>query len=250
MVEQIRNPVSVAQYQTCVYCRKRMAVMCELPDAYIYECPDCGPDSSTLVFKTELLSTFESEPQYNKEKEKQLISSNDESGIYGEREKIGELLSKYASIFTSRNNLTIYKYFLTQGATFSSEIIDQCNMTESSTHRALKYLTKHNLIQPIVPIKRGKGSGAGPATTVYQIREATGKEIREATNRVMRYQSKYYGFVEQVYQLTLPEVKNQEIQYRKIVNIARKNGSYGYHYTDIANEIARKLQYDGVKIWR
>jgi predicted transcriptional regulator len=231
----------------CHICGKPMLVLDKQADMVIYECLECGPESDTLVYQHEILSTVDSKPQYNKEKDNEILLSNDESIKKSSRCVEREILSKLDSILTSKSTVQAYKHFLDVGCSFANELIDKCNIAEPTAHRAIKKLQKHNLIQPISPVKTRR---KGPCPIIYQVRDASKQEIDKALNRVMRYQVKYYGFIEQVYQLTLSQVVDQEIQYRKIIQVAKQHGCYGYHFVDVADEVARKLAYDGCKVWR
>jgi DNA-binding MarR family transcriptional regulator len=213
----------------------------------VIECSGYGSISDAAMYQWEILSTKDSKSQYNKDKEKKILLSNDESIKKNGRDVEREILSKLDRILTSKSTIQAYKHFLDVGCSFANELIDKCNIAEPTAHRAIKKLQKHNLIQPISPVKTRR---RGPCPIIYQVRDASKQEIDKALNRVMRYQVKYYGFIEQVYQLTLSQVVDQEIQYRKIIQVAKQHGCYGYHFLDIADEIARKLAYDGYKVWR
>ncbi len=193
----------------------------------------------------QILPTNGSNPQYNKDKENIIILSNDGSIPKIARSVKREILSSFASILTSANTVKAYLHFLEYGCSFANEL-ERIGLSESSSHRAIKRLQKNNLIQAVTKAKLRKKSGPHPV--IYRIEDCTDKEIQDALNRVMRYQSKYYGYVDEVYQQTLHAVVDEEIQYRKIMQIARRCGSYGYHFVDIADEIARKLNFEGVRV--
>ena len=123
-------------------------------------------------------------------------------------------------------------------------------MSVASAHRSINNLVDCGLILPINKIKASRK--LGPKATLYGVESATEKEIQQALSRYLKSNTKYYSHVERLYQRTLYEIKDEEIQFSKIFNVIKNNGgSFGYHISDIAEEIAYRLHNEHkIKVWR
>ena len=175
-----------------------------------------------------------------------------ESIIKKRRELEREYLDRFELILFRKNDVAVYKVFLEYGASFSREIKKICKLPENSTHKAIGNLIDAGLIDPLHKIKQAKK--IGPKATLYAHLDVTDEEIQQAESRYMKSHVKHYRSVEQLYQRTLYEVKDEEIQYSKIFNIVRSNNRSRTSYfpiQSITDEIAYRLHHERkVKVWR
>lgn len=206
---------------------------------------------SRPVAQTEFLYKKEKNPYDDNDRNNRLLLLKDTNILKKTRLDQLEFLSFFENILTSKAKVNVYSYFLEHGATTVRELGKNNKGRGSQTYfyKIINSLMDADLVKPYHKIKSGQTSGGKPAT-VYGLVDASPEEVRDATSRYMRSMSHIYVFVDQLYQRTLYEVKNEEIQYRKIVEICRHNVSRGFHFIDVADEITYRLNSEGVKVWR
>lgn len=192
------------------------------------------------------LSTYESKPQYNNIKENYLLLSYDESKQKTMRLDELDLLSKYERIITSRICLSIYRYLLGVGCASGPEIMDQLRISEASTYRGLSRLKKYRFVKNVYTLRRKGVNGKRPL--IYGVEDYTKDELDNAITRCMKQTTPIYDYVDTLVQQTLHDVKDEEIQYSKIIYIARAYGNKGFHYMDLAEEMAKVLHFKGIKV--
>ena len=203
-----------------------------------------------LPKNSQLFSSDENKSVYNIIKEDQILLLNENNYSFLPREVEKKILSRFENILASKNDRDAYKIFLEYGASFSKEIKSRCQMSTPSAHRSINNLVEYGLIEALHKIKQSRK--LGPRATLYAVYNVTDKEIELTVSRYMRSNTKYYANIEKLYQRTLYEIQDESIQYSKILNIIRANGgSFGYHFTDIADEIGKRLQTErGIKVWK
>lgn len=197
--------------------------------------------------KPELLTKKGTNPQYNKHIENRLLLLKGTNNPKKNRQELAEFLTFYGNILTSKARINVYLHFLKHGAATVREISKENRSSHTHYHRIIRDLADAGLIVPFSKIKSGQTMGGSPPT-VWGLPEATPEDVREANSRYMRSISRIYVFVDQLYQRTLYEVKDEEIQYRKIVNICQVNGNRGFHFLDVAEEIAYRMRKQGITI--
>ncbi len=199
---------------------------------------------------TKLLSPNENNPQYNKEKENQLLSSYYENNQEVSRLREVELLSRFEKIAgTQKNIFKVLQYVYENGCTFGKDLEKGLNLNLGTAHRIIDKLTEAGFIEPLtktfIPAKHGK------KTTIYGLINVTQKEIQRAISRDLKYSSKSLKYVDIIYQRTLPDIERDGIQMHKIMKLAKRYGNNnGFHYTDLARFVANKHQMAGVKVWQ
>ncbi len=199
----------------------------------------------------ELVATDATNPIDNIEAEKQLLSSYDETNQKKGRLYEIQLLASYETIAGhQKNTFRVLRYFYEKGCSFGKDIEHSLGINDATAFRIIEKLASAGFIEPLTKM-RGIPRRAGKKTTLYGVPDVTREEVDGAIAQSMRYSSKSYAFVEQLYQRTLPEIERESIQYLKIVSIAkRQGGSAGYHFMDIATQVARMHASKGIKVWR
>ena len=195
----------------------------------------------------QLLSANESNPQYNNKTDFKLLLLNDNINLKKNSALILGILTKYESILGSAATRKAFMFFLEQGASTIPYYIASQNVIDQTAYRVVRRLKKEGIIQPVYKIKTSKQGG--PKSTVYGLVDCTQQEIQFAVANHNRLNNVLYKQIEYVYQLTLSDVENQAIQYMKIVNLARRH-SAGFAFIDVADETAKKLTLEGIKVWR
>lgn len=193
-----------------------------------------------------LLSNDESKPQYNNINGNHLLLLSDKSKQKTARLNELDLLSRYEKILTSKICLDIYKYLLKVGCACGPEIMDQVRISEASTYRVLNRLKKYKFVSNVYTLRRKGVNGKRPL--IYGVDGYTKDELDKAITRCMKQTTPIYDYVDNLVQQTLHDVKNEEIQFSKIVYIARAYGNKGFHYMDLADEMAKVMHFKGVKV--
>lgn len=187
-------------------------------------------------------------PQYNNDIENQILLSFDEKIIKTQRSREYEILSRFERIAQNQSAIQTYKYMLIIGCSFVKEIARETGISEASAYRAKDALEELNLIVPITKVKLRRTNGEKPI--LWGLADVSDKEIQEASKRYMRSKNKAFKYVDQLYQRTLQEVQNEEIQYNKIATLARNMGNTLIHFIDNANQVEEMLKEKGIKVWR
>ncbi len=183
-------------------------------------------------------------------KEKKLLLLKDNNILKVERENVLEFLSFYETILTSKKRIEVFKVFLIHGATTARELAKMKTGSYGYIYRLLDGLMDAGLIRPIHKIKTSNKLGGAP-TTVYGLIEVSDQEVRKAVSRYLKSCSRIYRIVEMLYQRTLYDVKDEEINFQKICAIAKNQGRMQrFHWMDVAQEIELRLKEEGIKVWR
>lgn len=199
---------------------------------------------------SQLLSQNESNSQYNKEKENELLLLYNESNSKKGRVARVELFRRVSNVSGKAVNVwRVYIHFLEKGCSFSKDLMKALGLTEPTTHRIINQLLEQEFIFPIT--KTNIPRKHGPKTTMYGVDDVSKEEIDKAIVKEFKYSSKNYVFVDQLYQRTLVEIERESIQFNKIVSLAKRQGkNNGFHFMDIADHVARKHTLNGVKVWK
>ena len=187
-------------------------------------------------------------PYYNKSDFQLLLSLPDKNSEMGRTREI-ELLSRYEKIAGRyKNTFKTLSYFYMVGCSFALDVEKNLDVDLQAVYRIIEKLVKAGFIEPVTKTRIPRKSGR--KTTLYGVLDVTQREIDEAISREMRFSSKSYAFVDKLYQRTLYEVEREGIQYSKIVSLAKRQGNSGFLFIDIADQVAKKHQQNGVKVWK
>ena len=162
--------------------------------------------------------------------------------------ELSDLLSDVYPFFEAKERYIVYQNFLNNILATSSMIIDECQIPMQSVHRAIQWLEKNGHIQSYQKITvKGR---RGPKPTLYGLPGASDEQIRQVIQEQTHATSPSYKIADRLVQRSLIEVRNEEIQFSKIVNLARRNNE-GTPFLELAEITAQRLnkQY-GVKVWR
>jgi len=184
----------------------------------------------------------------NKVEENQSLFSFEKKDQKTERAYEYALLVRYEKLGRSKNTIKGYKIFLEKGASFAKEIEQLCKISTGHSYRVLERLLSQELIKPLSKIKLKKTNGDKPV--IYGLHNVTKEEEEKATLRYLMTRKKDYKHVDEVYQITLNDVIDQQIQFQKICWNARKHGNQNLHFLDIAELVAAKFQQEGIEVWR
>ena len=212
--------------------------------------PD-GPTASVAQPSNpeQLVSLKATNSLYDNITEKQLLLLYDETNLKKGRTYLKELFSRVENISGKGKTVPTYLYFLEVGCSFSKDLERKHGFANQTAHRVIEKLLDNGFIFPVT--KTDIHRRAGPKTTLYGVEDVTDDEINKARTRDLQYSSKSYMLVERLYQRTLPEIERESIQYVKIMSLAKRQGGLqGFHFVDLAEQVARKHALNGVKIWR
>ena len=208
-------------------------------------------DSTMKAEEKELLSLKDKNPLYNKHIENQLLLLKENNILKNERMDQLRFLSFFENILTSKVKIEVYKFFLENGATTVRELTKGLKGSYTYYYKILDSLIDSGIIEAKHKIKSSQKQGGAPST-VYGLVSCSDREVMAASSRYLKSLSPIYASVDYLYQQTLSSIANEEIQFSKIVGIARtcKISKNRFHFMDIANEIAYKLQEKGIKVWK
>jgi len=195
----------------------------------------------------ESLTPHASNPQYNKINENQLFLSYAARNSFFTPTKLREFLAQFEKILIRKERKEPYLYFLENGAATIPLVRDELKMDEKSTYRGVNWLVKNGFLEKLRPIKGAKKGG--PKPILYGLPGIDEKTIAEAIIKVQRNYEPAYKVVTDIVQRTWDHIKDEEIQFSKIVNLSRRH-CQGYQFIDIAELAAQELHRKGVKIWR
>jgi hypothetical protein len=188
--------------------------------------------------KTGLVSQNENNSEYNKIYENKLLLLYDENNFEKKYFDIIGLYSHYETLLRSKEARRLYEAFLKYQA---STITYLCKMENfsSNIYRILDILLDLKIIIPYREIKIKKKGGQNPI--LYGVPNLSPETIARKSLECDIRSRKIFKTVDQMVQRTLHEVKNEEIQYTKIVNLTRKTNN-GYDFIDLADLVAKDLQ--------
>jgi len=205
------------------------------------------------------VSENESLPSVSVSKGDERLSSFDESLLKKDKEKREErlsifennrhLLKKLIALLVEGNLvkpvLKAYKLALSYGVITTKDF--QTITSEANSYRWVSQLTRAGLLKPLAQAKLSRLDGYSPI--LYGVPGYTEKEVQEALSRYLKTRTKVWAYIQEVYQTTLCDVANQEIQFRKILWCANRYGA-GLDRLKIAEEVARLHSQNGVRVWR
>lgn len=180
-------------------------------------------------------------------KENQLIVTIGTINCFFTPTELKEILTRYEPILGQKARRSVYYYFLENIAATAPLIATESDLSVQAIHRHVKWLNKHGFIEAIGKIKGVKKGG--PRPVLYALPGATGEQIARARIKIDKSYRDSFNLVKNLTQKIFDDIKDEEIQYAKIVNLARKN-SKGFDFIDIADQVARELHFRGIKVWR
>ena len=194
----------------------------------------------------ELEPFFKQDPFINEPR----LDSLSESIQIGARDREIEILTRFESLGGHQKNIfKALKHFYVHGCGFGKDLEHSLNISRQGSHRIMLKLRNAGFIEPLT--KTHIPAKYGAKTVLYGLPDVTAKEVHQAIARDLKYSSKSLKYVDIIYQRTLTEVIDEEIQMAKILAIAKSYGnSGGFHFTDMARYVANKHSLDGTKVWR
>ncbi len=208
---------------------------------------DSEYENSTM---NRFLEKKDKNPQYNNDIQNKLLLLKENNTLEKKREVMLELLSFFEKIPSTKKGIEVFRYFLKHGATTIRELSKNIKGSHTYYYKIIEQFIEADVIEYKIKVKSGKKLGGAPCT-VYGLIDCTETEVQRAVSRYLKSHTRLYATVEVLVQRTLQDVIDEEIQYRKIVNIAHNSGNHSrFHFVDVANEIAFRLQEMGVRVWR
>lgn len=201
------------------------------------------------VAQTELVSLKESNSQYYNDIQKKLLLLKENNNLEKKRAYELEIISFYETILTKPKTIKIYKFFLENGASTVRELAKSKYGSYSYIYKIINDLLESGFIVPYTKVKTTEKNGGAPCT-VYGLPKAEEIEVQRAVSRYLKSFKHIYVFVEQLYQRTLYEIHDEQIQFQKIAQLARATGNKRFHFLDMANEVELRLREEGITVWR
>jgi hypothetical protein len=196
---------------------------------------------------SKLVSKDENNSIYNIIKGNQLLFYNKENNSFTVHGDLLEIFSKFEKIIKSRTALKLFKWFIKNKAATGSYLCDHYRY-DHNVYRDINLLKNMGLIEAYMKVKSKEGGG--PKPVLYGLPGLDSKFIAETVIMIQTKNKASYRLVSDLVQITLDEVKEQEINFRKIVEIIKPRCK-GYHFLDLTEMVAIELQTRyGVTVWR
>lgn len=174
---------------------------------------------------------------YSEDSDYQLVAPRD----------LKKLLTRFDNIFTSTRLKELYFWFLDNFAATGSHLKDHHGY-DNNVYKYLNDLEKNGLIVPYMKIRAKKTGGQKPV--LYGLPDLPPETVARKTYEIQLRNKKVFNIIDKLVQRTLLDIKNEEIQFSKIMHLTRVNAT-GYHYYDLAELVAHELQEKhNVKVWR
>ncbi len=161
---------------------------------------------------------------------------------------LSQLLRRYESILDKKSRREVYYYFLENIVATAPLIQKQSTQSEQAIYRNVRWLNVHGFINSHGKIKNVK-KGGGPKPVLYALPGATSEQIARARIKIDKSYRQSHTLVLDLTQLLFEDVVDMQIQYSKIVSIAKKRCK-GFDLIGISDQVARELHEKGIKIWR
>jgi len=194
-----------------------------------------------------ILSNVATIPRYNNNSEIR-YSSQFETII----KKMGvgalkEILAKFAPIMKSNVRRDVYFWFLDNQGGIPNMLFADLEANEGHIYKEINWLRKNNFIEASGPVRVFKKSG--PKPILYTLPDTPKETIPKMIIKVQQSYTKIYKVSRDLAQRIFDELKDEEIQFSKITDLAKKN-SQGFYFLDVANIAAEELHNQGIKVWR
>lgn len=157
-----------------------------------------------------------------------------------------ELLKKHESIMSIKGRREVYYYFLDHIAATGALIMQKTGLSEQGAYSHMKWLHQNEFIESHGKIKGTKKGG--PKPVLYALPGATSEQVARAIGKIDKSYRQSYALVLDLTQLLFEDVVDAQIQYSKIVSIAKKRCK-GFDLIGISDQVARELREKGIKIW-
>ncbi len=158
-----------------------------------------------------------------------------------------KLLRRHESILDKKSRREVYYYFLENIVATAPLIQTELTQSEQAIYRNVKWLNTHGFIKSHGKIKNVKKGG--PKPVLYALPGATSEHIARARMKIDKSYRQSYTLVLDLTQLLFEDVVDMQIQYSKIVSVAKRHNK-GFDFVGIAEQVARELHENGIKIWR
>lgn len=194
-----------------------------------------------------ILALGASIPQYNNKSENQYSLRSATIIPKIESATLKEILAQYTPIMTSTVRREVYFWFLEKQAGIPNMILTDLSAHQSNIYRELYWLKKNEFIESYGTIKVVKKSG--PKPILYGLPDLPKELIARSIITAQESYTNVYKVVRELTQRIFEDIKFEEIQFQKIVNLTKRN-SQGFYFLDIANMVAGELHNKGIKVWR
>ena len=194
-----------------------------------------------------ILALGASIPQYNNNIENQYSLRSAPIIQKIEPATLKEILARHTPIMTSQVRREVYFWFLQKNAGIPNMILTDLSFDQANVYREIYWLKKNGYIDSYGTIKVVKRSG--PKPTLYGLPDLTKETIARSIVAAQESYTSVYKVVRELTQRIFEDIKFEEIQFKKIVDLSKYNNQ-GFHFLDIANMVANELHNRGVKVWR
>lgn len=160
---------------------------------------------------------------------------------------LNQLLRRYESILDKKSRREVYYYFLENIVATAPLIQTESHQSEQAIYRNVNWLNTHGFIKSHGKIKGTKKGG--PKPVLYALPGATSEHIARARVKIDKSYRQSYTLVLDLTQLLFEDVVDAQIQYSKIISVAKKRCK-GFDLIGISDQVARELREKGIKIWR
>jgi len=171
-----------------------------------------------------------------------LFSRGEMKKVIEKYEEILKAVGEKEELITSREKRLVYYHFLNNPVSTLPMAKDSTKLADTQVYRATRWLEKNNYLTVLQKIK-GPQKG-GPKPILYALPDYTEEERARGIIEVQKSYTPAYDVVLQLTQRIFDDFKEEEIQYMKIVELAKKH-SHGLHFLDIADMTAREVHQRG-----
>jgi len=163
--------------------------------------------------------------------------------------------SMIGTIFSSHDTALLFLFFCMERASTSYMIRKQLpDISESNLYRSLDVLLSLGIIKKAAFVHEKRRTFR--PSTVYAIKAYTPEDLCIAIEKDRYARTPVYSEVKRIKQLIIEDyllarvMKNKEIAFKEIIDIAKKETSNAFNFVDIANLVASELHREGIKVWR
>ena len=161
-----------------------------------------------------------------------------ENNFFFTPDELRDFFDKYEKLITVKSRREAYYFFLENKASTTAYTVNSMSGHPSGAYRAVSWLIKNGYIHAIRPLNTPRKGG--PKPTLYGLPSLSEIEIAHATRKVMRSYSHSFSIVENLTQRIWDDYQDEEIQWNKIVSLARRNCE-GFQFITIADLTAKEL---------
>jgi hypothetical protein len=168
--------------------------------------------------------------------------------------RAGEILSSMREKgFLNVQKLTTLYVFDLEKVITAHDLMEQLDMPEGTVYRILRSLEKQEIICKITKIPRKYGK-AGPKSTLYGVLEYDDVHLQNCLLRHQKRSQSGFQVSIKLQQLMIDDYftprKEKEITRVRMIRFLKENcDNKGYHWGDLAKNVAQGLQKRGYKVW-